>query len=69
MLKVKDVSRLKVYGYEEMDGIKYKKGLENGSEISVDGSTGEISVCTFDDDSQMPEELYELYAANLVVRV
>ena len=80
MLKVKDVNRLKVFGYVETDDY-YTKSLKDNSEITIykefvdtfdEKISGEIFVSVPDDivESELvAEELFDLFAANLVERV
>lgn len=78
MLRVKDVNRLKVFGYElrfedapEFDNW-YCKEFSDGGKISIDKETGIIGVCNdyvMGLSTMVPEELFELFAANLVERV
>ena len=71
MLKVKDVNRLEKYGYEK-DEMSYIKEMKEGA-IIVDVYDGTIIICTNESNGsyskEIPEELYELFAANLVTRV
>ena len=67
MLRVKDVNRLKVFGFEK-DGTFYKK--ERPFEqyaIFVEAETRKINACG--NMSYILDEMFELFAANLVERV
>ncbi len=68
MLKVKDVNRLKVFGFK-LDTDLYVKKFKEG-EIMIDAENGTIIIRADDNYlNQIPDDLFELFAANLVERV
>lgn len=78
MLRVKDVNRLKAFGYEYCKNGEYTKELRDESRISVyekdyifpkEENIIYISSPEWGESPLIAEELFELFAANLVERV
>ena len=66
MIRVKDVTRLKAFGYENMSGFKAK--IVGGALICVDDENSNIRI-TGAACVELAEELFDLQAAGLLERV